>query len=327
MSLPNILIYALLAILILSLTIIIVSTIYFTFLLIPIKKFSTNFTIEDGLKKSEFSQNELNEDKVEFSFTSRFGYILKGQIFIRDLQKVVIFSHGVTWTLYGMYKYMIPFLSKDYTCILFDSKGHGESSGGFPTYGYYEKYDLYDCYHSIIEFLRERFLGNDISQDTISYKPIVGLFGESMGAAITLQSLNLFRHGEISFCILDSPFSDLEKLCKFQLEKSLKIKILAKIVFNFSRLLVYLLARFDINKIKPIEIDPKVNVPILLFHGEQDNLIPNFMSKEIYEKRKGIALTKLYLIKDSDHTKGFMLDKNFYVEKIFDFIEKAIGKP
>jgi alpha-beta hydrolase superfamily lysophospholipase len=359
----HILIYIFLSIIILSLAIIILATLYFTFLLIPIKKFSTEFTIEDGLKKAEFSINELNEEKVEFSFTSRYGYILKGQIFIRDLQKIVIFSHGVTWTLYGMYKYAIPFLSKDYTCVFFDSKGHGESKGGFPTYGYYEKYDLLDCYFIVFEFLKEKYFEKEnlnekvkenikeevdtkqekdkeedkekestlskdqISEYEVSYKPIVGLFGESMGAAITLQTLNLFKNNQISFCIVDSPFSDLQKLCQFQLEKSLKIKFLAKIVYNLSRLLIYLLARFDINKLKPIDIDPNVDIPILLFHGEEDNLIPYFMSKEIYEKRKDKVLTEIYFIKGADHTKGFMMEKNFYIEKIFNFIEKPFVNP
>ncbi len=318
------------------LAILFIISFYFTFILLPIKKFSTEFTILDGLKKSEFSENELNQDKVEFSFKSRFGYKLKGQIYIRDINKIVIFSHGVTWTLYGMYKYMIPFISKNYTCVLLDSKGHGESSGGFPTFGYYEKYDLYDCYCFIKDFVNKNYyekdtdkdIEKDIEENVFEDKKNtnIGLFGESMGAAITLQALNLFKDNEISFCIVDSPFSDLEKLCLFQLEKSLKLKFLVKIIFEISRLLIFILARFDLKKIKPIEIDDNVNVPILLFHGEDDKLVPYYMSKQICEKRKGKALTEFYLIKGADHTKGFMMEKDFYINKMFEFIEKIYNK-
>lgn len=319
--------------------IIVLMSIYFTFILIPIKKFSTEFTIEDGLKKGEFSDKELKQDNINFSFTSRFGYKLKGQIFLRDLNKIVIFNHGVTWTLYGMYKYMIPFLNNNYTCVLFDSKGHGESKGGFPAYGFYEKYDLYDCYYTIINLLKEKyfekdksnknddyFANNKLIKEEQTYKPVVGLFGESMGAAISLQALNLFQKNEISFCIVDSPFSDLEKLCYFQIMKSLKNKILTKTVFNISRLLIFLIAKFDIKNIKPIDIDDNINTPILIFHGMEDKLIPYFMSKEIYEKRKNKSLTEIYFIKSADHTKGFMLDKDFYIEKVFNFINNVVDE-
>lgn len=324
----------------LVLAILFIISFYFTFILLPLKKFSSEFTILDGLKKSEFTENELNQDKVEFSFKSRFGYKLKGQIFVRDINKIIIFSHGVTWTLYGMYKYMIPFLIKNYTCVLLDSKGHGKSSGGFPTYGYYEKYDLYDCYCFIKDLLNKKYFekeeNNNLSKTDFAnnkniavnnfYNPAVGFFGESMGAAITLQALNLFKDNEISFCIVDSPFSDLKKLCIFQLEKSLKLKLLAKIVFQISRLLIFILARFDLKKIKPFEIDDNLNVPILLFHGEEDKLVPYYMSKQIYEKRKGKAFTEFYLIEGADHTKGFMMEKDFYVNKMFEFVEKIFNQ-
>ncbi|HPC38120.1 MAG TPA: alpha/beta hydrolase [Exilispira sp.] len=331
--------YFLIIALILFILLILLSSLFFTFLLIPIKKFSKNFTIEDGIKKSEFTENELKEGKIDFSFISRFGYILKGQIFVRDLEKIVIFSHGVTWTLYGMYKYIIPFLNQDYTCVLIDSKGHGESTGGFPTYGYYEKYDLVDFYYFVMDFLKTKYFEklqktNDESSDKKNsdnkfdknYKPIVGLFGESMGAAITLQALNLFNKGDISFCIVESPFSDLKKLCLIKLNESIKIKFLTNIIYQISRMMIKILAKFDIEKIKPIEIDDNIDVPILFFHGKDDRLVPYFMSDEIYERRKEKYYSEIYIIKGADHTKGFMMEKDFYIEKIFDFIKKVIDK-
>ena len=293
-------------------------SLYFTFILLPIKKYSTKFTIEDGLKKSEFTEDELEKDKVDFSFVSRFGYIIKGQIFINNINKIVIFSHGVTWTLYGMYKYMIPFLQRDFTCVLIDSKGHGQSSGGFPAYGYYEKYDLYDCYQYLLSFLGSKFK---------DFNPSVGLFGESMGAAITLQALSLFtKNDRLDFCILESPFSDLERLCRLKLIKFFKTKFLANLVLEISRFFIKILAKFDIKKIKPIDDANNSNIPILLFHGENDNLVPFEMSKEIYEIRKNKSYTEFYIIKDADHTQGYMNEKEFYIDKIFTFIDKIVEK-
>lgn len=299
-------------------SLIIIISLYFTFILIASKKYTTKFTIEDGIKKSEFTENEVNLDKKEYSFTSRFGYKLNGHIIIRDINKIVFFSHGVTWTLYGMYKYVIPFLERGYTCVLIDSKGHGSSSGGFPSYGFFEKYDLYDCYHYVLSLLKSNYY---------NFNPIIGFFGESMGAAITLQTLSLFlKDDSINFCIVESPFSDLEKLCKIKLENFLKIKPLANIVLKISRVFIKLFAGFDINAIKPINDALNSNVPILLFHGKMDNLIPYAMSKEIYDKRKDIFYTEFYLIENADHTKGFVKEKNFYIEKIFNFIDNVENK-
>ncbi len=294
--------------------ILILVSLYYTLFLIPLKKNSTKFTIEYGLNKNEFTENELKGNRIDFSFKSRFGYLIKGKIFINNINKIVIFSHGLTWTLYGMYKYMIPFLQREYTCVLIDSKGHGESSGGFPTYGYYEKYDLYDCYYEVLNLLKSKY--GDFSAS-------VGLFGESMGSAIALQSLTLFsKDDNLNFCIVESPFSDLRKLCKLKLKIFLKNSLLVNLVFEISRFFVKILAKFDINKIKPSEDAKKSNVPILLFHGEKDSLVPFEMSKQIYDERKDKIYTEFYIIKDVDHTEGFMKERLFYIDKIFEFIDK-----
>ncbi|MCX8059177.1 MAG: hypothetical protein N3A58_07165 [Spirochaetes bacterium] len=126
-------------------------SLYFVKKLIRDKKYSVKYTIIDGLKKGEFNNYLLDLKKIHFYYKSDFGYKIYGQIFPGNLDRVVFFVHGVTWTLYGMYKYLLPFLENNWTCVLIDLKGHGKSGGYFPTYGFYEKNDLAKLINYIID--------------------------------------------------------------------------------------------------------------------------------------------------------------------------------
>ncbi|MFN3411697.1 MAG: hypothetical protein ACK4YF_06040 [Exilispira sp.] len=133
-------------------SLILIISLYFTFILIASKKYSSKFTIENGIKKIYLPKKKL---------------------------------------------------------ILLDSKGHGNSSGGFPSYGFFKKYDLYDCYHYVLSLLKS---------NCDNFNPVIGFLGESMGAAITLRTLSLFsKYDRINFWIVESSFIDLEKLCKIKL--------------------------------------------------------------------------------------------------------------
>jgi pimeloyl-ACP methyl ester carboxylesterase len=87
-----------------------------------------------------------------------------------------VFVHGITWTRYGMLKYMGPFIDRGWNVLAVDLPGHGDSPRGnrsVPAYGYHEKYDI----DAVVDWVRNRFGTN---------RPVI-LVGESMGAGTVLQ--------------------------------------------------------------------------------------------------------------------------------------------
>ena len=87
------------------------------------------------------------------------------------------------------------------------------------------------------------------------------LYGESLGTAV---AVNLASENEFAGIILESPFTSMVKLAK-KYYPYLPVKILLKDKYESEKKL------------------RKINIPILVMHGEQDTIVPFEMGKRIYE--------------------------------------------
>ena len=87
------------------------------------------------------------------------------------------------------------------------------------------------------------------------------LYGESLGTGVAIE----MAKKDYNSIILESPFTSIENS--------------AKIYYPYLPVKFLLKDRFDsINKIK------MVKTPILIMHGEKDDIVPFSMGKELYEK-------------------------------------------
>lgn len=245
-------------------------------------------------------------DKNEFNIESKFGYDLH-LTYVKNenpTEHTIIICHGVTVETRAVIKYLNMFLKNGYNAVFIDHRAHGKSGGRKVSYGYFEKHDLAEA----IQWVRKKHSGK------------IGLIGESMGAAISMQALMVEK---VDFVIGDCGFSSLEEEVKHQFR-------LVKFIptypgFWFTRLFVYLLGGYDINKTSPVEAVRQADIPIMVIHGEKDNYVPFYMASIIYEKIKS-EHKMMYVAEGSKHAISYEDHPDEYEQQVSKFL-KNCGMP
>ncbi|MCX7024884.1 MAG: alpha/beta fold hydrolase [Spirochaetes bacterium] len=218
-----------------------------------------------------------------------------------------VFHHGIGWNRFGMFRYMEPFRKRGWNLACLDSRGHGDSGGGNPSFGVFEMRDL----RLVVARAKERF-------------PNTGalvLFGESMGAATVLQYAPL--DPSVTAVIADCPFSSAVA----ELDHQLSLKRLPK-PFRFCVVrIVDAMARFfdgfSLFDAAPERAIMETSVPILFIHGADDNYVPTAMSVRMHAARAAHAPTELAIFPEATHARSRHTDEARYDALVFDFISRA----
>lgn len=176
----------------------------------------------------------------------------------------VLLLHGVQDNREGVAGFAPAFLDRGYSALLPDSRAHGESGGTLATYGLLESDDI----HRWVDWLYVRRQS----------KCVYG-FGESMGAALVLDSLIL----EDRFCavIAESPFSSFRSVAyereAFYLKApswvgSTLLRLPVEVGMTYAKLRYGL----DFDRDSPADAVGHSSTPILLIHGTDDiNILPH----------------------------------------------------
>ncbi|MBB6631728.1 alpha/beta hydrolase [Clostridium algidicarnis] len=263
-----------------------------------------NEQIKRGLINNEFYKS-LN--KEEFFIESKDELKLRG-IYIRssnESNKTMIFVHGITVGLVCSIKYISMFLEKGWNVLIYDQRRHSKSEGKYSTYGYYEKEDLDLFVNWII---------NKKGEDEI-----IGLHGESMGAATVLQYAKINKYAK--FIISDCSFSSLNELLERKIkEKSPLLKPILKLMSKRS----VRKAKFSFDYVNPIEVVKKASIPIMFIHGDKDRFVPWDMSVNMYNSKE-VGIKKLYIAKGARHAESIEVDKLKYEEEVMKFVDEVLN--
>ncbi len=245
----------------------------------------------------------INLNKTDFFIKSKFNYDIHC-IWIPNKQskKTVIISHGYTLNLNGSIRYIEIFYIKGYNVLIYDQRFHGLTGGKNCTFGFYEKYDL----ESLVSWVLEK-TGRD---------SLVGVHGESMGAAIAL--LHGAIDDRISFIISDCAFESLKTQFSNKLKADYKLPSFPLLLF--ADIATKILSNTFYHNISPIKNIEKIKTPILFIHGDSDSFTTYTQTKNLYEKKTGIK--KLYLAEGADHAQSILVNKEKYTKIIHKFLEE-----
>lgn len=218
-------------------------------------------------------------------------------------KKIVIICHGHTVNRYSDIKYADIFYRAGFNVIIFDQRYFGESTGDFCTLGQNEAYDLAE----LIDFTRGLF-GQDC---------VIGLHGESMGAATALLSL---KYKKPDFIVADCPFADSKLLFSQWIKKNLHLpfapiwpifKVIAKEKYSY-----------DIEGTSPLAAVSGADVPICFMHGRSDMLIDNSHSEMLFAACRN-QRSELHFFDGADHAQSVVVDREKYEKTLLDFLHSC----
>lgn len=219
-----------------------------------------------------------------------------------DSKKYVILSHGHTDNRMGDLKYLPTYLSLGFHCIIYDLRGHGCNSPSPCSYSIREREDLL----ALIRDSRDRY-GEDI---------ILGLHGESLGAATTVACL--YARPEVAFAVADCGFADIENVLRGAGSKAR----IPDFLLTLAMFMAKLFFGFDLKKARPIDSLRGNQVPILFMHGREDRLISPENSRRMEEATEGE--TGLHLFEGAGHAESVLVDPERYRRYVGAFLGRIM---
>jgi pimeloyl-ACP methyl ester carboxylesterase len=143
----------------------------------------------------------------------------------------------------------------------------------------------------------------------------VVLVGYSMGGAITLSFMaNSEQTESVSALILDAPMTDFsETVLHGARLAGLPTRIVA--LTNRFAALVYRFRWSDFDYLKTVS---KLEVPVLLFHGDNDRTIPVELSDSFAAARPDIV--QYVRVPGADHVRAWNMDPEAYEHTVRDFV-------
>ncbi len=229
----------------------------------------------------------LRYEKI--AFKTRDGLELKGWFLPSPSgdKRTILMCHGWGDNKGELLK-QTYFLNENggFNLVYFDFRSHGESEGEVTTIGGLETID----FDAAVAWIRE---AKPELADSI------GVFGLSMGAAVTVQSLP--RHPDLRCAVVESPFSDYRTVIKRWAWNNMKVPYYPLVAIT----LAILRSRVkdpEIDRFNPVEAAPNIAPrPLFVIGGEYDRL----MTPEDVRKVHGAAREpkQLWMVPEAWHAK------------------------
>ncbi len=194
--------------------------------------------------------------------------------------------------------------ARGYDIFTFDFRAHGESGGDRYSLGPWETRDVAGA----LAYLKTRGIDH------------VGALAYSMGAATEILAAP--DHPEMTALALDSPFSDLPALLDKELPRNSRLPGF----FNPGILLAGQVF-FGLNLLdtKPVrQMAQLKDRPILLIHGDADQLVPVNQAYELQKAAEGNPNFSLWIVPGAAHVGAFDVNKQDYLDRVGAFFDKYL---
>lgn len=241
----------------------------------------------------------------EVSLKSHDGVMLSARLYrAAAAKRCVIFFHGWRSSWQKDFGLNVPrLLSSGCSLLLVDQRCHGKSEGVYITYGIQERYDCL--------YWAER------AAQLFPALPCY-LWGVSMGATTVMLAAGLSLPPQVKGIIADCGYTAPEDIMLHLLKKSTLFGaslLIAVYRDHFMRSF-----GFDIRCCSTKEALAKSELPLLFFHGGDDDFVPLVMTRQNFAAAKGQK--ELTVINGAAHGKCFFADGDACMRKVAAFFER-----
>ena len=184
--------------------------------------------------------------------------------------------------------------------LLVDQRTSSESEGKVISFGINEHRDCL----AWVNFAINQF-GPDIK---------IVLTGISMGASTVLMAAGKHLPKNVVGVLADCGFSSPKKI----IQKCAKdLHVPEKLIYPFIKLGAKIFGHFDLEEYSPLEAMKTCKLPVIFFHGEDDDFVPCYMSREMYDACT--SPKKLVTIPGAGHGLVYLVDNQKYFESVVEF--------
>ena len=198
---------------------------------------------------------------------------------------VLLWCHGNAGNIINRLDNLRELYHLGLSVFLFDYRGYGRSQGRPSEEGLYQ--DALGSYAYVTQARRIR-------------PERIVLFGRSLGAAVAGE---VASKRPVAGLILESSFPSVEALARF----------------HYFGLPVHWLigARFNLaDKLK------HVSVPILVIHGDQDEIVPIHLGRQVFEAAKDPKA--FYVVPGADHNNLYLVGGRAYFQRLKRIVEEVV---
>ena len=194
-----------------------------------------------------------------------------------------------------------------HNALVVDQRSHGHSEGNTITFGVRERYDC----QSWANYAYQRF-----GKET----PLI-LSGVSMGATTVLMASDLELPKTVCAIVADCPYSSPQDIIsKVAGEFGLPRKPAAALC----SLGAFLYGHFRVSNGSALESVRNTRLPVLLLHGEADQLVPCYMSREIYDACGSDK--ELQTFPGATHGMCYLEDPQRYEATVEGFLKRCLNR-
>ena len=189
-----------------------------------------------------------------------------------------------------------------HSALIVDQRACGRSDGRVISFGTNESKDC----HTWIQFILDHY-GTDSR---------ILLTGISMGAATVLIAAGDPLPENVIGVLADCGYSSAEDIIKKVIRD---MKLPPNLAYPFVRLAAKVLGGFDLADASPVNAVKNCKIPVILFHGEDDDFVPCEMSRTIYQNCP--SPKKIVTIPGAGHGLSYPVDPARYLQSLKEFWE------
>ena len=250
----------------------------------------------------------------EVTLTAEDGCELAAHVFECALDSsrwaVLVHGYGGGWT--DVMLYARHYAALGFNLLVPDLRAHGASGGRRPGLGWLDRTDL-------VEWCRWIVRNEDEGARIVLHGQGVG------GAAACIAAGEKTLPSGVVACVCDSAYSDAwNGLARLLRSKGAPVHPTLDAIRA-----VYLLmpGGFDLALASAADAAAHAQVPLLLFQGERDAVVPPYMAKKIYDAASGAAAgdnRRLRMFRGAGHLESALVDPATYYHELRDFLKPLV---